>query len=148
MTNRMDTTTLGLMRIPEIPLQVDANALCLLPCEIQEFVSRLNFEAAVINGFLWDNIIPLSNTDGVSCTKLCAFGSPSRDAYYIWIYNNETCKYEMYCTPYHHQSYLVEDFMATDAIGPILQADTFAQFMHHITFDEVTFLDMCANRQD
>lgn len=136
----MGTTSFG------FPLQVDADAFDLLPSEIQEFVSRLNSKAAAINGFLWDNIISVPNPDGVPCTKLCAYGSPSRDAYYIWVYNNETCKYEMYCTPYHHSSYRAEDFMArADAIGPILQASTFTEFMHHITFDNITFMEMCAD---
>jgi hypothetical protein len=129
----------GLSHFHHVPLQVDANAFSLLPSDIQEFVSRLNCEAAAINGFLWDNIIPIPNPDGVPCTKLCAFGSPSRDTYYIWVYNNKTCKYEMYCTPYFQAQY-------ADIFGPILQANTFAQFMHHITFDDVKFLEMCADR--
>ena len=136
--------SLSRLRMMGVPLQVDAKAVRLLPSDLRVFVSRLNCEAAVINGFLWDSIVPTQNPDGVPCIKLCAFGSPSRDVYFIWVYNNKTREYEMYCTPYHSRS---QDCIATaDAFGPILQAITFAQFIHHITFDDVTYLGMCTER--
>ena len=64
--------SLGLMRMMNVPLQVDGEAFSLLPSDLQAFVSRLSCEAAVINGFLWDQIIL---TGGVPQIRL---GSPAQ----------------------------------------------------------------------
>lgn len=125
-----------------LPLHIDTEAFNSLSRNMQDFITdELKSQCAAMNGFLWDRVtLVMCNQDNVMCTWLCAYGSPSRDTSYIWVYNSKSCLYEMYSAPYFPP---VSEILGMDTNGPIRTTATFDTFIHHIQHHDVCHMESC-----
>ena len=125
--------------LDDSPMRVEAGALRALPPDARAFLrDELRFHWAAFNGFGWTDVTlmrtaPRADWGDDACVRLCAYGSPARDLWFVWAYVPARSRYELYAAPY--------DDEPEPRWGPLLTADSLDDLMLRLRRDTVALLD-------